>query len=323
MTLKEIKAPVEKHIEAFESHFRNAMKSKVPLLDKITHYIVKRKGKQLRPLFVFLSAEIFGSVTEKTYRAASLIELLHTATLIHDDVVDDSNERRGFFSLNALWKNKISVLVGDYFLSKGLLLSVGNDDFDLLKIVAHSVKQMIEGELMQIEKARNLDVDEALYFDVIRKKTASLIASCLSCGAASLSASEEHISLMHDIGEKAGMAFQMKDDIMDFEPGTAKGKPTGSDIRDRNLTLPLIFVIRQASYTERRRIINTVKNHSHDPEKVAWLIDLVRARGGIDHAREHMELFKDQAAEMLHTLPDVPARHSLMQLIEFTIDRDY
>ncbi len=323
MTLKEIKAPVEKHIEAFESHFRNAMKSKVPLLDKITHYIVKRKGKQLRPLFVFLSAGIFGSVTEKTYRAASLIELLHTATLIHDDVVDDSNERRGFFSLNALWKNKISVLVGDYLLSRGLLLSVDHDDFDLLKIVAHSVKQMSEGELMQIEKTRNLDVDEAMYFDIIRKKTASLIASCLACGAASLHASEKYISLMHDIGEKAGMAFQMKDDIMDFEPGTAKGKPTGSDIKDQNLTLPLIFVIRHASYTERRRIINTVKNHSHDPEKVGWLIDLVHAGGGIDHAREHMKLFKDQAADMLHTLPDVPARHSLMQLIEFTIDRDY
>ncbi len=321
MTLHEIKAPVEGHIKAFEKRFRESMKSKVPLLDKITHYIVKRKGKQIRPLFVFFSAGVFGDISDRTYRAASLIELLHTATLIHDDVVDDSNERRGFFSLNALWKNKISVLVGDYLLSRGLLLSLEHNDFDLLKIVANSVKEMSEGELMQIEKARSLDIDEEIYFEIIRKKTASLIASCMACGAASLRASEPDVALMHQIGEKAGIAFQIKDDILDFEPGPGKGKPSGVDIKEQKMTLPLIYVIKQASYRDKRRIINTVKNHSQDPDKVAELMDMVYEKGGIEYARDYMQLYKDKALELLLSLPDVPARASLKQLIEFTAGR--
>ncbi len=321
MTLQEIKAPVEGHVTAFEKLFRETMKSKVPLLDKITQYIVRRKGKQIRPLFVFFSAGIFGDITDRTYRAASLIELLHTATLIHDDVVDDSNERRGFFSLNALWKNKISVLVGDYLLSRGLLLSLEHDDFDLLKIVSNSVKEMSEGELMQIEKARNLDIDEAIYFEIIRKKTASLIASCMACGAASLHVSEQDVALMHKIGEKAGIAFQIKDDILDFETAADKGKPSGVDIKEKKMTLPLIYVINKASYRDRRRIINTVKNHSQDPEKVTELMEMVHKQGGIEYAHDYMQLYKDQAIELLLSLPDVPARESLRSLVEYVVLR--
>ncbi len=321
MTLQEIKAPVEGHVTAFEKLFRETMKSKVPLLDKITQYIVRRKGKQIRPLFVFFSAGIFGNITDRTYRAASLIELLHTATLIHDDVVDDSNERRGFFSLNALWKNKISVLVGDYLLSRGLLLSLEHDDFDLLKIVSNSVKEMSEGELMQIEKARNLDIDEAIYFEIIRKKTASLIASCMACGAASLHVTEKDVALMYEVGEKAGIAFQIKDDILDFETSADKGKPSGTDIKEKKMTLPLIYVINQASYRDRRRIINTVKNHSQDPEKVAELMEMVHDQGGIEYAHDYMQLYKDQAIELLLSLPDVPARESLRNLVEYVVQR--
>lgn len=321
MTLQEIKAPVDDHMKAFESRFRESMKSRVPLLDTITRYIVKRKGKQVRPLYVFFSAQLFGDITERTYRAASLIELLHTATLIHDDVVDDSNERRGFFSLNALWKNKISVLVGDYLLSRGLLLSLENDDFDLLKIVASSVKAMSEGELMQIEKARSLDIEQETYFEIIRKKTASLIAACLSCGAASANAPGHMIELMNQIGEKAGIAFQIKDDILDFERDHGKGKPSGVDIKERKMTLPLIHVINKASYTERRRIINTVKKHNQDTMKVTELIDMVYSKGGIDYATRMMETYKDEAISLLLTLPDVPARTSLQNLIAYTTER--
>jgi octaprenyl-diphosphate synthase len=321
MTLQEIKAPVDKHMKAFEKRFRDSMKSRVPLLDTITRYIVKRKGKQIRPLFVFFSARMFGEINDRTYRAASLIELLHTATLIHDDVVDDSNERRGFFSLNALWKNKISVLVGDYLLARGLLLSLEHEDFDLLKIVTNSVKEMSEGELLQIEKARSLDIEEPVYFEIIRKKTASLIASCLSCGAASSSATAEQIELMRLIGELAGIAFQIKDDILDFELDNTKGKPSGVDIKERKMTLPLIYLINNSSYSDKRKIINTVKNHNNDPKKVKDLIDLVYSRGGVDYAIKEMNHYKQRAVEMLHKLPDVPSRQYLQHLIEFTTDR--
>jgi octaprenyl-diphosphate synthase len=321
MTLNEIKAPIDDHMKAFEVRFRSSMKSRVPLLDTITRYIVKRKGKQIRPLFVFFSAGMYGEITERTYRAASLIELLHTATLIHDDVVDDSNERRGFFSLNALWKNKISVLVGDYLLSRGLLLSLENDDFDLLKIVANSVREMSEGELMQIEKARSLDIEEEIYFEIIRKKTASLIASCLSCGAASSGAGTAQVEKMRLIGEKAGIAFQIKDDILDFERDTAKGKPSGVDIKERKLTLPLIYLINQSSYNDKRTIINTVKNHNQDPVRVAELIDMVFSKGGIDYALKKMNTYKDQAIELLQEMPESPSRTSLEHLIEFTTNR--
>lgn len=322
MTLQQIKAPIQGHMDTFETHFRRSMKSKVPLLDTITRYIVKRKGKQLRPLFVFFSAQLFAPISEKTYRAASLIELLHTATLIHDDVVDDSNERRGFFSLNALWKNKISVLVGDYLLSRGLLLSLENQDFDLLKIVSNSVREMSEGELLQIEKARNLDIREDVYFEIIRKKTASLIASCLSSGAASVGASPQDVAKMLHIGELIGIAFQIKDDIMDFDARSKKGKPSGADIKERKMTLPLIYLLNQSSLLEKRKIIRLVKNHHDNPRKVGLLIEKVQAGGGIEYASRKMTEYKDRALEMLEEMPDRPARESLRQLINFTIERD-
>jgi octaprenyl-diphosphate synthase len=297
------------------------MKSKVPLLDKITRYIVKRKGKQMRPLFVFFTAGLCGEISERTYRAASLIELLHTATLVHDDVVDDSNERRGFFSLNALWKNKISVLVGDYLLSRGLLLAVDNDDFDLLKIVSRSVKQMSEGELLQLEKARNLDIKENIYFEVIQKKTASLIASCFECGAASAGADKETQEKLRLMGEYTGIAFQIKDDLLDFSNGSDTGKPSGGDIKERKMTLPLIHLLDNSSYLEKRKIINIVKNHNQDPDKVAVLIEKVRKSGGIDYARRKMENNLQKAFEILDTFPDTSWRKSLHDLVQFTIDR--
>jgi len=321
MDLNDIKAPVDNHIQEFEKRFRNSMKSKVPLLDKITRYIVKRKGKQMRPLFVFFSAGLCGEISERTYRAASLIELLHTATLIHDDVVDDSNERRGFFSLNALWKNKISVLVGDYLLSRGLLLALDNDDFDLLKIVSRSVKQMSEGELLQLEKARNLDIKEDIYFEIIRKKTASLIASCFECGAASAGADAGTQEKMRLMGEYTGIAFQIKDDLLDFNNGKNTGKPSGGDIKERKMTLPLIHLLDNSSYLEKRKIINIVKNHNQDPDKVALLIDKVNQSGGIDYAHKKMEENLQNAFKILDTLPDTPWRKSLRDLVQFTIDR--
>ncbi len=322
MNLKEIKAPVESHIQEFESRFRNSMKSKVPLLDKITRYIVKRKGKQIRPLFVFFTAGLCGEITERTYRAASLIELLHTATLVHDDVVDDSNERRGFFSLNALWKNKISVLVGDYLLSRGLLLALDNDDFDLLKIVSRSVKQMSEGELLQLEKARNLDIKEDIYFEIIRQKTASLIASCFACGAASVGADTETQEKLRLMGEYTGIAFQIKDDLLDYDNASTTGKPTGGDIKERKMTLPLIYLLDQSSYLEKKKIINIVKNHNNNPDKVALLIEKVTQSGGMDYARKKMEENLAMAFEILDTLPDSPWNKSLRDLVQFTIDRE-
>jgi octaprenyl-diphosphate synthase len=322
MTLNEIKAPVDHHLEEFEKQFRLSMKSKVPLLDKITRYIVRRKGKQMRPLFVFFTAQLCGGITEKTYRAASLIELLHTATLVHDDVVDDSNERRGFFSLNALWKNKISVLVGDYLLSRGLLLSLDNDDFELLKIVSRSVKQMSEGELLQLEKARNLDIKEDVYFEIITKKTASLIASCFECGAASAGADKETQEKLRLMGEYTGIAFQIKDDLLDFNNGKNTGKPAGVDIKERKLTLPLIYLLGKSSYLEKRQIINTVKNHGNDPDKVAHLIEKARKSGGIDYSRKMMKTYLNKAFEILNSFPESTWRKSLHDLVQFTIERE-
>ena len=261
------------------------MKSAVPLLDTITNYIIKRKGKQMRPMFVFLSAGTCGNINESTYRAASLIELLHTATLVHDDVVDDSNERRGFFSLNALWKNKIAVLVGDYLLSKGLLLSLNNDDFQLLKIVSNAVKEMSEGELLQIEKARRLDISEEVYFNIITQKTASLIASCCESGASSVNAKPEVQQKMKKFGELTGIAFQLKDDLFDYAGGDI-GKPTGIDIREKKLTLPIIYTLKQLSYFERRKMIYTIKNENNNPDKVAKVVQKVYETGGIEYAEK-------------------------------------
>lgn len=298
------------------------MKSTVPLLDTITRYIIKRKGKQMRPMFVFLSAGLCGTVNESTFRAASLIELLHTATLVHDDVVDDSNLRRGFFSLNALWKNKIAVLVGDYLLSRGLLLALEQDEFKLLKIVSTAVREMSEGELLQIEKARNLDIQESVYFEIIRKKTASLIASCCACGASSVNVSDEMMKSMWSFGEYAGIAFQIKDDLFDYERNNATGKPNGTDIRDQKMTLPLIYLLNHSGFLEKRWIINTVKNHHNDAVKVATLIDKVVACGGIDYAQEKMLEYRQKSLDILRTFPENKYRHSLEQLVLFTTERN-
>ena len=319
--LSDIKEPISEHLDVFEKKFRASMKSNVPLLDIITRYILKRKGKQMRPMFVFLAADIHGQIGDSTYVAASLIELLHTATLVHDDVVDDSNERRGFFSINALWKNKVAVLVGDYLLSKGLLLSLDNNEFQLLKIVSEATREMSEGELLQIEKARKLDVDEAVYFEIIRKKTASLIASCCASGAASVKADESTIQKMKTFGEKVGIAFQIKDDLFDYESSNKTGKPNGIDIKEQKMTLPLIYMLNQSGRAEKRKVVNIIKNHNTNPEKVRQVIDLVNQGGGIEYARQKMMDYHDEALRILEEFPESPSRNSLRDLVNYTIER--
>lgn len=321
LTLDQIKAPIAAEMDSFESHFRDSMKSKVALLDKITHYIVKRKGKQMRPMFVFLSAGMCGGINDSTFRAATLIELLHTATLVHDDVVDDSNERRGFFSVNALWKNKIAVLVGDYLLSRGLLLSVENKEHRLLGIVTNSVREMSEGELMQIEKARKLDIDEAVYFEIIRQKTASLIASCCSCGAASVSDDDKLAEKMRLFGEYVGIAFQIKDDLFDYELANETGKPSGIDIKEKKMTLPLIFSLNKSTNSEKRYIINIVKNHNTDMQKVAEVIEFVKQKGGIAYAEQKMQEYQTRALKMLDDFADSKYKTSLAELVQFATRR--
>ena len=322
ISLDEIRKPILQHLEEFEYTFRSSLKSSVPLLDKVTRYVYHRKGKQMRPMFVFLSADIHGEINPSTYRAAALIELLHTATLVHDDVVDDSNERRGFFSINALWKNKIAVLIGDYLLSRGLLLSLEGKDFELLRIVSEAVRDMSEGELLQIEKARRLDIEEKIYYDVIRKKTASLISSCCACGAASVSAPEETIRMMKDFGLNVGIAFQIKDDLFDFEKGNHTGKPAGIDIKEQKMTLPLIYMLNQLSWTEKRQMIRIIKSHHDDPQRVAEVIDRVNESGGIEYARKSMLDYRGKALEILHQFPDSNSRQALEKLVIFTTERN-
>ncbi len=322
-SMEEIKQLIGKELHDFEGKFAEAVKSHVPLLDRIMHYIVKRKGKQIRPMFVLLSARLFSdSITENTYRAAALVELLHTATLVHDDVVDDSLERRGFFSINALWKNKIAVLVGDYLLSKGLLLSVTNKEFRSLEILSQAVKEMSEGELLQIEKTRKLDIKEDIYFEIIRRKTASLLASACAAGAWSTTGSDETTEQMRLFGEKVGVAFQIKDDLFDY--GTANiGKPTGIDIREKKMTLPLIYTLQHASPENRRKIINIVKNHNTDKDRVNEVIAMVNESGGIEYTREKMFQYRDEALAILHTFPDNDIRKGLESLVRFTTDRKF
>jgi octaprenyl-diphosphate synthase len=298
-TVKAIKAPIVTEMENFEQKFKSSMKSKAPLLDRITHYIVKRKGKQMRPMFVFLCAKMCGEVTEQSYTGASLIELLHTATLVHDDVVDDAHLRRGFFSVNALWKNKIAVLVGDYLFSKGLLLSVEQNQFELLKIVSNAVKEMSEGELLQIEKTRKLNLDEDVYFDIIRQKTASLIAACCAVGAASVDSSAETIEKMRIFGEYVGMAFQIKDDLFDFGGGVAIGKPTGIDIKEKKITLPLIYTIAHSKPKQRRALIKLIKKHYDKPERVKEVVAAVVAGDGLEYAKQKMFEYKNLALKIL------------------------
>jgi len=322
LSLDEIKSPIGKEMALFEQKFAAAMQSSAPLLDKIMHYIVKRKGKQMRPMFVFFSAGVCGGITESTYNGASLIELLHTATLVHDDVVDDSNLRRGFFSVNALWKNKIAVLVGDYLLSRGLLLSVQNKEFTLLEIVARAVREISEGELLQIEKARKLDIKEEIYFDIIRQKTASLIAACCACGAASAGGQETAIRQMHQFGELIGIAFQIKDDLFDLESAAKTGKPSGIDIKETKMTLPLIHVLNKAGDAQRKKIINTIKNHSNDQQKINEVIDFIITHGGIEYARKNMMEYREKAFDVLRDFPESDYKTALIKLVQYTTERE-
>lgn len=320
-TVSEIKQPVTREMELFEKKFRASLKSSAPLLDKITHYIIKRKGKQVRPLFVFLTAKLTGEVTDSTYNAAALIELLHTATLVHDDVVDDAYERRGFFSLNALWKNKIAVLVGDYLLSRGLLLSVENEEFELLKLVSKAVKEMSEGELRQIEKTRKLNITEDVYFEIIREKTATLIAACCASGGASVGSDQKTIDKLHKLGELTGIAFQIKDDLFDYGAGSKIGKPTGIDIKEKKMTLPLIYALNKADRPTRKKLIYIIKNKNNNKKKVAEVIEYVNGSGGIEYATQKMNDYVAEAKNLLNEFPDNDARKSLHGLIDYTVSR--
>lgn len=313
---------LEQELKIFEQKFSESVRSKNAMLDRIMKFIIKRKGKQMRPMFVFLAAKICGEVTEQTYRAASLIELLHTATLVHDDVVDDANTRRGFFSINALWKNKVAVLVGDYLLSKGLLLSLNNNDFEILKIVSTAVKDMSEGELLQIEKTRKLDIQEDVYFEIIRTKTASLLASACSAGAYSCNKDAEKAALFRDFGEKIGISFQIKDDLFDYGSDDI-GKPTGIDIKEKKMTLPLIYTLQHADPATRRKIIYIVKNENRNKEKVNEVINLVKHSGGIAYAQEKMQQYQQEAITILQQFPPSPARAAMEELVEYVTQRKY
>lgn len=309
-------------LDLFERRFKAAVKSQAPLLDRITHYIINRKGKQLRPRFVILSARLFGPATDSTFNAASLVELLHTATLVHDDVVDEADERRGFFSINALWKNKVAVLVGDYLLSKGLLLSLDNNEFRVLQILSHAVRKMSEGELLQMEKSRKLNFNEDIYYEIIRNKTASLLASACGAGAWSTTQNDELTQKMMLFGEKAGMAFQIKDDLFDYGNEDV-GKPTGNDIKEKKLTLPLIYALQQLSANERKQVIYIIKNENRIKDKVNWLIEKVKETGGIEYARKKMMEYQGEALAILHGLPQNDANKALEGLVRYTTERKY
>jgi octaprenyl-diphosphate synthase len=320
-SVDQIISPIKNEMMLFEKHFKETMRSKVPLLDKITNYVVKRKGKQMRPMFVFLSAKMLGELNEKTFDAAVLVELLHTATLVHDDVVDDANERRGYFSINALWKNKIAVLVGDYMLSRILLLSLEKENTDLLKIVARSVREMSEGELLQIEKARHLDITEDIYFEVIKKKTASLISTCCESGALSVGANS-YSQLMFNFGELVGIAFQIKDDIFDYGSPDKIGKPTGIDIREQKMTLPLIYAINHSSKENKKELLDIVRNKNEEQTSINRAVQLVLQSGGIEYAHEKMMEYGKKAIELLTEIPESDAKNSLIGLVHFTMNRE-
>lgn len=320
--MKFSKGLIAEELQIFEEKFAESVKSNTPLLDRIMKYIIKRKGKQLRPMFVFLSAKLHGPVNESTYRAAALVELLHTATLVHDDVVDESLERRGFFSINALWKNKIAVLVGDYLLSKGLLLSTSSGDFRHLDILSDAVKQMSEGELLQLEKSRKLNLEEDIYFEIIRSKTASLLSSACAVGAWSTSQDEKITDKMKNFGEKTGIAFQIKDDLFDYGSEDV-GKPTGNDLKEKKLTLPLIYTLNNLEASEKRKVIYIIKNQNKDPEKIKYVLQKVMEAGGIKYAAKKMVEFRDQALNILYEFPDSDVRKGLEELVMYTTDRKY
>ncbi len=319
--IEDIRTPVAADMQRFEEVFRQALSSKVPLLDHITHYLTRRKGKQMRPMLVFLSARLHGEVQEATHRGAAFIEMIHTATLVHDDVVDDANMRRGFFSLNALWKNKIAVLVGDYLLAKGQLLVTDNGEFETLSLVSEAVRQMSEGELLQIEKARRLDIDEDVYYDIISRKTASLIATCCAVGANSAGASQDEVQRMKTFGTKLGIAFQIKDDLFDYQMVNKSGKPSGIDIKEQKMTLPLIYALQQSDRKERKKIINIIKNHHDKPKKVAEVVAYVNASGGIPYAESAMKNYRDEAMDILNQYPESTVKSALKALADYVIER--
>ena len=321
MDINQIKKPINADLEVFEKTFKEVVKSNVSLLDIITRYIVKSKGKQMRPMFVFLTAKMIGESNEATQRAAALIELLHTATLVHDDVVDDSNRRRGFFSINALWKNKVAVLVGDFLLSKGMLLALENKDYNLLEIVSHATRQMSEGELLQIEKALHLDITEEIYFEVIKKKTASLIASCCAAGAASVNASSEEVQRMHDFGEHIGIAFQIRDDLFDFQINNKSGKPVGGDIKEKKMTLPLIYMLNKMSFVERKKTILKIKYQNGKAKFVENVIKQVNASGGMEYAEQKMKYHLNQALDLIKIQEDNEYKEALIGLVNYAINR--
>ncbi|MDX2444049.1 MAG: polyprenyl synthetase family protein [Bacteroidales bacterium] len=319
--IEKIKAPIRQEMIDFNDFFKSSIKSKVPLLDIITNYILRRKGKQMRPLFVFLSAKMFGEINESSYTAASLIELLHTATLVHDDIVDESYERRGFFSINALWKSKAAVLVGDYLMAKGLLLSLENKEFELLEIASGAVKEISEGELHQIQKSRKLDINEEEYFEIIRKKTASLIAACTACGAKSVKADNETLEKMKLFGELVGIAFQIRDDLFDYQKNGLVGKPRGNDIKEKKLTLPIIHALDKSSKSEKRKILRMISRQSKNSKNLDEIIQFVRDQGGLEYSTLKMNEYRDKALVILTEFPDSEAKTSLIALVNYSIDR--
>ena len=321
LKIKDIKLPIAEEMNLFESKFQDSLKTDVPLLNKIMYYIIKRKGKQIRPMFVFLTAKLYNNITDGTYTAAALIELLHTATLVHDDVIDESNFRRGWFSVNALWKNKISVLIGDFLLSRGLLLAIEKEEFQLLKIVSRAVKNMSEGELLQIEKTRKLNITEEVYFNIIRKKTAALISACCESGAESANGTQEDIKKMRIFGEKVGIAFQIKDDLFDYTQNLIIGKPTGMDIRDKKMTLPLIYTLNKVDKKTKRFIINTIKNDSKNTEKTEKIINLVKENKGLDYAEKKMNIYFQEALSLLEKFKNSEAKNSLINLVNYVVKR--
>ncbi|WP_461630751.1 polyprenyl synthetase family protein [Labilibaculum euxinus] len=321
-SINDIKAPIKQEMEKFESFFKDSMKTKIRLLDIINRYIIKRKGKEIRPILVFLSAKITGEISNSTYIAAALTQLLHTATLIHDDVVDEAYERRGFFSINALWKTKAAVLVGDFLLSKGLLIALDNNEFEQLKVLSEAVREMSEGELLQLEKSRKLNITEEIYFDIIYKKTASLMATCTLLGAISAKANDADQQKLKKFGEYLGIAFQMKDDLFDYEKQGSIGKPTGNDIKEKKLTLPLIYVLRGVSEKERRWALTIIRKHNKNSEKVNELISFVKEKGGLDYTRDKMFEFKQKSLNILNEFPSSEAREALINIVDYTINRN-
>jgi octaprenyl-diphosphate synthase len=322
VTLDDIRPLIGTELDEFEVRFRASMKSSVPLLDKITYYLIKRRGKQLRPMLVFLSAGLHGKPGDSSHRAAALIELLHTATLVHDDVVDETYRRRGFFSINALWKNKVAVLVGDYLLSRGLLMAIDSKEFRLLELVSTAVKKMSEGELLQIEKTRKLDITEEQYFEIISCKTASLVAACCASGASSVGMDEAMVQKMWDMGEMIGMAFQLKDDLLDFGAGEDIGKPIGTDIKEKKMSLPLIYALQQAPYVERKKIINNIKNHSKEPEVIEEVFKFVKDKGGLVYAQKTMTDYREKGRNILNELPESQYKNAFNDLINFVTERN-